>query len=48
MPLALLKIQLFSTLFMTGVIWFVQLVHYPSFFLWSHSDLKRSVATTKA
>ncbi|TWT40820.1 hypothetical protein [Botrimarina hoheduenensis] len=28
---ALLYAQLFATLYMTGVIWFVQLVHYPMF-----------------
>ena len=26
-----IQLHLFSTLLMTGVIWFVQLVHYPSF-----------------
>ncbi|MFT5124755.1 MAG: hypothetical protein ACI9TH_002886 [Kiritimatiellia bacterium] len=30
MPLAL-KLQLLATLYMTGLIWFVQLVHYPMF-----------------
>lgn len=29
MAWALLIVQLFSTLYMTGLIWFVQLVHYP-------------------
>jgi uncharacterized membrane protein len=29
MTLTLLALQLLSTLFMTGVIWFVQIVHYP-------------------
>ncbi len=27
----LLVLNLFSTVFMTGLIWFVQLVHYPLF-----------------
>ena len=27
----LLILNLFSTLFMTGIIWFVQVIHYPSF-----------------
>lgn len=31
MPQILLLLQLFSTFFMTGLIWFVQLVHYPLF-----------------
>lgn len=31
MAMWLLGIQVFSSLYMTGVIWFVQLVHYPMF-----------------
>lgn len=31
MPAALFLAQLFATLYMTGLIWFVQLVHYPMF-----------------
>ncbi|MEN1680878.1 MAG: hypothetical protein AAGJ46_14920 [Planctomycetota bacterium] len=31
MPLLLLLLQAFSSLYMTGLIWFVQLVHYPMF-----------------
>ena len=31
LPVALFLIQLAATLFMTGVIWFVQIVHYPLF-----------------
>ena len=27
----LLILNLFSTIFMTGIIWFVQVIHYPSF-----------------
>ena len=29
--LSMLLLQLFSTFFMTGLIWVIQLVHYPSF-----------------
>lgn len=31
MPVYLLFAQAFATLYMTGLIWFVQLVHYPMF-----------------
>lgn len=31
-PTALLLVNLASTWFMTGLIWFVQVVHYPQFF----------------
>ena len=31
MAYALLLVQLFCSLYMTGLIWFVQLVHYPMF-----------------
>jgi hypothetical protein len=29
MPNTMLLVQLFSTLYMTGLIWFIQVVHYP-------------------
>ncbi len=31
MPVALLLVQLATTLMLTGIIWFVQIVHYPLF-----------------
>lgn len=30
-PVFILNLQIFSCFFMTGVIWIIQLVHYPSF-----------------
>ena len=33
-----LQLHLFTTLFMTGIIWFVQVVHYPSFNFFSTGD----------
>lgn len=40
MPLVLLA-QLVATLLMTGVIWYVQLVHYPLMAGWPHEDFPR-------
>ena len=42
----LLLIQLASTLFMTGVIWFVQIVHYPLFAGVGGSALPRTRQST--
>lgn len=39
-PAALL-LQLLATVFMTGVIWYVQLVHYPLMSGWPHDDFPR-------
>ena len=36
-----LIIQLLATGFMTGLIWFVQLVHYPMMEGWPHDDFGR-------
>ncbi len=37
----LLLVQLAATGFMTGLIWFVQLVHYPMMAGWPHDDFGR-------
>lgn len=41
MPATLFLIQLTATLFMTGLIWFVQIVHYPLFAAITPSELPR-------
>ncbi|MCG8583206.1 MAG: hypothetical protein MI757_00650, partial [Pirellulales bacterium] len=41
MPELILLLQLVSTLTMVGVIWFVQIVHYPLFGLVGTSDFGR-------
>ena len=33
-----LQLHLFTTLFMTGTVWFVQIVHYPSFSYFASGD----------
>jgi len=40
-PTALLTTNLVATAFMTGLIWFVQLVHYPLMAGWPHDDFGR-------
>ena len=36
-----LILQLLATSFMTGLIWFVQVVHYPLMEGWPHDDFGR-------
>ena len=43
----LLIMHVFSTVFMTGVIWFVQLVHYPSFLYLEHSKFSSAMTRNK-
>jgi len=38
---AVLLLQVLATVFMTGVIWYVQLVHYPLMAGWPHGDFPR-------
>ena len=38
---AVLLLQLFASIFMVGVIWYVQLVHYPLMAGWPHDDFPR-------
>ena len=38
---AVLLLQVLATVFMTGVIWYVQLVHYPLMAGWPHDDFPR-------
>ena len=41
LPFGILLIQLVATCFMTGVIWLVQLVHYPLMAGWPHDQFGR-------
>jgi len=40
----LLLVNLASTLFLTGLVWFLQVVHLPVFFTVDHGDFARAVA----